>query len=87
MPPHEDEPDVFAKREGFTAEEIEIISKARSIVKEKGIDVSGLDESLSRHQNTWYVGYDPPGHRGPGGGGWAISFDSSSKFIRVVREQ
>lgn len=83
-----DNEDLVLKTKDFTKEEKEIIDKARNIIKERNIDVSGLDESLSRFGSKWYVTYSPPNHRGPGGGGWEVRFRyPSGEFIGITISQ
>jgi hypothetical protein len=81
-------PDILEKSEGFTDEERLLIERARVVIRERKIDVSGLEERLSRFGNVWFVGYSPPGHRGVGGGGWSVAFRyPSGEFLAVEREQ
>jgi hypothetical protein len=76
------------KTSNFTDEERRLLERARAIIREREIDVSGLEESLSLFERTWYVGYDKPGHRGPGGGGWSVAFRyPSGEFLTVEQHQ
>jgi len=82
------EPDIVQKTDGFTKAEQDIIDRARTLVQERRIDVSGLQESLSRYERLWYVCYDPPGHTGIGGGGWEITFTyPDGELLHISRSQ
>jgi len=81
-------PDIRSKTSGFTKMESDILQQARALVRERNIDVSGLQESLSRYEGRWYVGYRSPEHTGPGGDGWYLSFAyPSGEFIAMSRSQ
>jgi hypothetical protein len=81
-------PDIRMKTAGYTDEERQLIERARVIARERKIDISGLEESVSRHGNVWYVGYTTPGHRGIGGGGWSLQFRyPSGEFLTAEGEQ
>jgi hypothetical protein len=88
VPPPRAAHEIFKKTGDFTEDERRLIERARAIIRERRIDVAGLEESLSLFGSTWYVIYMTPGHSGPGGGGWSVAFRyPSGEFLAVEQDQ
>ena len=56
----------YVKEATFIDQERALIRKARSAMRERGIDVAGLDESVMLWAGARYVLYDEKGTKDPG---------------------